>query len=147
MTPSKPLPLIAIPGGAGTNSRNHISAEQDAAYHAALQSILLAAQQLLADGGSALDAVSLAVDMLEDESGFLGGIAKGRQGLRARMTGGRRLAAARQHEAGQAPGHAYQDAGTDEQEPPKERDRHHGAIDLRSLKPKTGWHAFRFTGV
>jgi len=66
MTPSKPLPLIAIHGGAGTMSRNHISAEQDAAYHAALQSILLAAQQLLADGGSALDAVSLAVDMLED---------------------------------------------------------------------------------
>jgi beta-aspartyl-peptidase (threonine type) len=47
-------------------SRNHISAEQDAAYHAALQGILLAAQQLLADGGSALDAVSLAVDLLED---------------------------------------------------------------------------------
>lgn len=66
MTPPKPLPLIAIHGGAGTMSRNHISAEQDAAYHAALQGILLAAQQLLADGGSALDAVSLAVDLLED---------------------------------------------------------------------------------
>lgn len=66
MTPSKPLPLIAIHGGAGTMSRNSISAEQDAAYHAALRSILLPAQQLLADGGSALDAVSLAVDLLED---------------------------------------------------------------------------------
>ncbi|MFC5521846.1 isoaspartyl peptidase/L-asparaginase family protein [Polaromonas jejuensis] len=66
MTPSRPLPLIAIHGGAGTMSRSHISAEQDAAYHAALQSILLPAQQLLADGGSALDAVSLAVDLLED---------------------------------------------------------------------------------
>lgn len=66
MTQSKPLPLIAIHGGAGTMSRNNISAEQDAAYHAALQGILLAAQQLLANGGSALDAVSLAVDMLED---------------------------------------------------------------------------------
>lgn len=47
-------------------SRKHISTGQDAAYHAALQGILLAAQQLLADGGSALDAVSLAVDLLED---------------------------------------------------------------------------------
>ncbi len=66
MTSSKPLPLIAIHGGAGTISRNHISAEQTAAYHAALQGILRAAQQLLAGGGSALDAVSLAVDLLED---------------------------------------------------------------------------------
>ncbi len=66
MTPSKPLPLIAIHGGAGTMSRSNISAEQNAAYHAALQGILQAAQQLLADGGSALDAVSLAVDLFED---------------------------------------------------------------------------------
>ena len=47
-------------------SRSHISAGQNAAYHAALQAILLSAQQLLADGGSALDAVCLAVDLLED---------------------------------------------------------------------------------
>ncbi len=66
MTPPKPLPLIAIHGGAGTMSRDHISAEQNAAYHAALQGILRPAQQLLAAGGSALDAVSLAVDLLED---------------------------------------------------------------------------------
>jgi len=66
MTPSKPLPVIAIHGGAGTMSRSNISAEQNAAYHAALQGILQATQQLLADGGSALDAVSLAVDLFED---------------------------------------------------------------------------------
>jgi len=47
-------------------SRNSISATQEAAYHAALQDILRSAQQLLAGGGSALDAVSLAVDLLED---------------------------------------------------------------------------------
>jgi beta-aspartyl-peptidase (threonine type) len=63
---NQPLPLIAIHGGAGTLSRSAISTEQEAAYHAALNGILLAAQQLLADGGSALDAVSLAVDLLED---------------------------------------------------------------------------------
>src|SRR5665647_2909327 len=59
-------PLIVIHGGAGTISRNSISATQEAAYHAALQDILRSAQQLLAGGGSALDAVSLAVDLLED---------------------------------------------------------------------------------
>src|SRR5674476_1006869 len=58
--------LIAIHGGAGTMSRNSISAAQEAAYHTALQGTLRAAQQLLAGGGSALDAVSLAVDLLED---------------------------------------------------------------------------------
>lgn len=58
--------LIVIHGGAGTISRNRINAAQEAAYHAALQSILCSAQQLLASAGSALDAVSLAVDLLED---------------------------------------------------------------------------------
>lgn len=66
MKSSKPLPLIAIHGGAGTMSRSSISVEQTMAYNDALQSILRAAQQLLADGASALDAVSLAVDLLED---------------------------------------------------------------------------------
>jgi beta-aspartyl-peptidase (threonine type) len=42
------------------------AAGQQAAYHAALQAVLTPAQQLLAAGGSALDAVSLAVDLLED---------------------------------------------------------------------------------
>lgn len=66
MTSLKPIPLIAIHGGAGTMSRSDINADQEAAYHAALQNVLRPAQQLLADGGSALDAVSLAVDLLED---------------------------------------------------------------------------------
>jgi len=65
-TSRPPLPVVAIHGGAGTMSRTQISAQQNAAYHAALQDILRAAQQLLAGGGSALDAVSLAVDLLED---------------------------------------------------------------------------------
>ena len=59
-------PVIAIHGGAGTLSRSHISPEQEASYHSALDNILRAAQQLLASGGSALDAVSMAVEMLED---------------------------------------------------------------------------------
>ena len=66
MTCTSTTPVIAIHGGAGTLSRSHISPEQEANYHSALGTILRAAQQLLANGGSALDAVSLAVEMLED---------------------------------------------------------------------------------
>ena len=66
MTRSRPLPLIAIHGGAGTLNASLISPAQEQAYHAALRDIVLAAQQLLAQGRSALDAVSLAVDLLED---------------------------------------------------------------------------------
>jgi beta-aspartyl-peptidase (threonine type) len=62
-----PKAVIAIHGGAGTISRSSPgSASQEAAYHQALNGILLAGQQLLSEGGSALDAVSLAVDLLED---------------------------------------------------------------------------------
>jgi len=58
-------PVIAIHGGAGTISAASLG---DAArdYHAALRNITLTAQKLLLDGGSALDAVCLAVEMLED---------------------------------------------------------------------------------
>ncbi|QPF72439.1 isoaspartyl peptidase/L-asparaginase [Roseateles sp. DAIF2] len=70
---STPSPVIAIHGGAGTLSRSNISPEQEAAYHAALAEILRAGQALLAQGGSALDAVSLAVDMLEDNPLFNAG--------------------------------------------------------------------------
>ena len=73
MSSSKPTPVIAIHGGAGTLSRSNISPAQEAAYHAALAEILRAGQQLLAEGGSALDAVSLAVDMLEDNPLFNAG--------------------------------------------------------------------------
>lgn len=61
-----PRPVIAIHGGAGTMSRNGAAAGQEAAYHEALRAVLLPPQRLLAAGGSALDAVSLAVDLLED---------------------------------------------------------------------------------
>ena len=67
-------PVIAIHGGAGTLSRSHISPEQEAAYHSALETILLAAQQRLAQGASALEAVSLAVEMLEDCPLFNAGV-------------------------------------------------------------------------
>jgi beta-aspartyl-peptidase (threonine type) len=67
------IPVIAIHGGAGTLSRSNISPEQEAAYHAALAAILRAGERVLAAGGTALDAVSLAVDLLEDNPLFNAG--------------------------------------------------------------------------
>lgn len=59
-------PVIVIHGGAGTISRHAVSAEKEQEYHAALRHILLASQQILTAGGSAVEAVTLAVTMLED---------------------------------------------------------------------------------
>ncbi|AOJ07378.1 isoaspartyl peptidase/L-asparaginase family protein [Burkholderia mayonis] len=58
--------IVAIHGGAGTILRNAMTADAEAQYRAELNAILAAAQAVLADGGSALDAVSVAVRMLED---------------------------------------------------------------------------------
>lgn len=66
MTVNPIRPVIAIHGGAGTIGRDRASAAREGAYHDALRAVLVPAQQLLAAGGSALDAVSLAVDLLED---------------------------------------------------------------------------------
>lgn len=60
------IPVLAIHGGAGTLSRAHISPEQELAYHAALQAVLRAGQAVLEQGGSAMDAVCVAVQGLED---------------------------------------------------------------------------------
>ncbi|RYF07514.1 MAG: isoaspartyl peptidase/L-asparaginase [Comamonadaceae bacterium] len=66
-TPALPAtPVIAIHGGAGTLNRAHISAEQERDYHAALQQVLRAGQAVLEQGGLAMDAVCVAVQMLED---------------------------------------------------------------------------------
>ena len=59
-------PVIAIHGGAGTISAAALDAGAAQAYHEALRAIVQAGQALLLRGGSALDAVCLAVEMLED---------------------------------------------------------------------------------
>lgn len=67
MSPSsRPTPVIAIHGGAGTLSRATISAAQQADYRSALAAILQAAQASLADGAGALDVVTEAVRQLEE---------------------------------------------------------------------------------
>jgi beta-aspartyl-peptidase (threonine type) len=59
-------PVIAIHGGAGTLLRHAMNAETEGRYHAALGEILSAGERILAAGGSALDAVTEAVRLLED---------------------------------------------------------------------------------
>ncbi|RDI28789.1 beta-aspartyl-peptidase (threonine type) [Pseudacidovorax intermedius] len=60
------LPALALHGGAGTITAASLSADDARGYHQALHDIAAAAQALLLEGGSALDAVCLAVQMLED---------------------------------------------------------------------------------
>ncbi|TGD98349.1 isoaspartyl peptidase/L-asparaginase family protein [Methylobacterium nonmethylotrophicum] len=62
MTESRPV--LVIHGGAGTIARADPAAE--APYHDALAAILAAGERCLAEGGSALAAVGLAVDLLEE---------------------------------------------------------------------------------
>ncbi|PRY12017.1 beta-aspartyl-peptidase (threonine type) [Pontibacter ummariensis] len=64
---------IAIHGGAGTITKKNLTPEQDKAYRAGLQEAVTAGHGLLAAGGSALDAVDLAVTLLEDNPLFNAG--------------------------------------------------------------------------
>jgi len=59
-------PVIAIHGGAGTISAAALSQDAARGYHEALRAIVQATQRLLLGGGTAIDAVCLAVEMLED---------------------------------------------------------------------------------
>ncbi len=65
-TAARPVPVLAIHGGAGTLTRGAMSAEQETRYRAALQRILQAGQLQLAAGASALDVVVEAVRQLEE---------------------------------------------------------------------------------
>jgi L-asparaginase / beta-aspartyl-peptidase len=64
---------IVVHGGAGTILRENLNDELEARYHAALRAALEAGHAILADGGTALDAVVAAVRILEDEPLFNAG--------------------------------------------------------------------------
>ncbi len=64
---------IAIHGGAGTILKAEMTPEKEAAYSAALENALNIGFQTLEKGGSALDAVELAVVQLEDSPLFNAG--------------------------------------------------------------------------
>lgn len=64
---------LAIHGGAGTILPENITPEQRAAYEAALQEALDAGSKVLAEGGSAMDAVKAAIIPMEDNPLFNAG--------------------------------------------------------------------------
>ena len=64
---------LAIHGGAGTLSREAMTPERQAGYEEALRRALDAGSQILAEGGSAVDAVKTAIVMMEDSPLFNAG--------------------------------------------------------------------------
>ncbi len=64
---------LVIHGGAGKLDAEMVSPEQDAGARAGLSRALDVGSKVLADGGSALDAVEAAVRVLEDDSHFNSG--------------------------------------------------------------------------
>src|SRR5690348_1193874 len=64
---------IAIHGGAGTILRENLADAKRADYEAGLAAALDAGATVLAEGGSALDAVAAAVVLLEDDPLFNAG--------------------------------------------------------------------------
>jgi beta-aspartyl-peptidase (threonine type) len=64
---------IAIHGGAGTLQRARMTQQQQADYKGALQIALDAGAKVLRDGGAALDAVTAAITILEDDPKFNAG--------------------------------------------------------------------------
>ncbi len=87
---------IAIHGGAGVIAPGQLKPEQEAAYRASLERIIRAGGEVLARGGSALDAVEAAVRLLEDDPLYNAGrgavfTAEGRNELDAAIMDGRTL--------------------------------------------------------
>ncbi|MFT4953714.1 MAG: beta-aspartyl-peptidase (threonine type) [Brevundimonas sp.] len=70
---AEPRWSLAIHGGAGVIERDDLSPEQDAAYRAALSTALEAGAAVLRNGGSALDAVQAAIELMEDDPLFNAG--------------------------------------------------------------------------
>jgi beta-aspartyl-peptidase (threonine type) len=64
---------IAIHGGAGTINRDKITPEQDKTIRAALGSALEAGSNILKDGGSAMDAITATITLLENDPNFNAG--------------------------------------------------------------------------
>ncbi|MBK5912354.1 beta-aspartyl-peptidase [Rhodothalassium salexigens] len=94
---SDPTPYaFAIHGGAGTITRDKLTADLEADYRAKLGEALAAGQAVLADGGAATDAVIAAIQVMEDSPLFNAGrgavyTAEGRNALDASIMDGRTL--------------------------------------------------------
>ena len=68
-----PAWALVIHGGAGTIHASTLGEDQQAQYHEQLDAALVAGQEILADSGSALDAVTAAIQVLEDSPLFNAG--------------------------------------------------------------------------
>ena len=89
---------IVVHGGAGVIARADLSAEQEQAYRAAMGRATQAGAAVLADGGSALDAIEAAITLMEDDPLFNAGrgavfTAEGRNELDASIMDGATLKA------------------------------------------------------
>ncbi|WP_057883732.1 isoaspartyl peptidase/L-asparaginase family protein [Tsuneonella troitsensis] len=72
-TPNEQSWSFAIHGGAGVLQRANMTPQQQADYRVALQVALDAGAKVLRDGGSAVDAVTAAIVILEDDPKFNAG--------------------------------------------------------------------------
>ena len=94
----KPKWTLFIHGGAGIIEKSRITPEQEAGVSKGLHAALDAGSKVLADGGSAIDAVQAAVQVLEDDPHFNAGRGavftwEGRNELDAAIMDGRNRAA------------------------------------------------------
>lgn len=71
--PAKNTFTLAVHGGAGTITRQNLTPEVEAKYQASLERALQAGYQILAKGGSSLDAVEAVVRVFEDDPLFNAG--------------------------------------------------------------------------
>src|SRR5690606_11151412 len=65
--------VIAIHGGAGTILKGQMSSEMEKAYKTKLEEAVKAGHSILKEGGSSLDAVEKAINILEDSPLFNAG--------------------------------------------------------------------------
>jgi beta-aspartyl-peptidase (threonine type) len=73
MKPAATSYVLAVHGGAGPIARDEMNASHAAPYHEGLRRALVAGRDILAAGGNALDAVTNAVVVLEDDPLFNAG--------------------------------------------------------------------------
>jgi beta-aspartyl-peptidase (threonine type) len=67
------IPVLVIHGGAGTLSREDMTAEREEAFRTALQAALDAGFEILDGGGAAMDAVIESIALMEDDPLFNAG--------------------------------------------------------------------------
>ena len=96
-TQAKPVAIV-IHAGAGSLNRDSFTPERERLYHATLEQSLRAGHAILKGGGSALDAVTAAIVIMEDAPVFNAGkgavfTAEGKNELDASIMDGRALQA------------------------------------------------------